>query len=90
MRATRSCLVALSLSFAVVLAAGSTAARAGDEDTGEPAGTVVDPGTITTAPTDEDAAAKAGGGFDTPADETQEPTGDDPEPKGTTAEPNQE
>ncbi len=90
MRAIRTCLFALSLSFAFAAALGVAGARAADDDSSQPAGTVVEPDTVTSAPTDEDASAKAGGGFDPPADAVPDPnaSGDEPQPKGTTADPN--
>ncbi len=71
----------------VLLALSPVSALSGDD---EPVGVVVEPNDVTSAPTDEDAAANAGGGFDTPADAVQPDQGDgsEPEPKPTTAEPN--
>jgi hypothetical protein len=72
-----------ALVFAAALAVSPVSLRAEDE----PAGVVVEPSDVTSAPSDEAAAAQAGGGFDTPADavQTESP---DLQPQGTTAEPN--
>jgi hypothetical protein len=76
-------LIAGSLVFAAALAVSPASVRAEDE----PAGVVVEPSDVTSAPTDEAAAAEAGGGFDTPADaiQTESP---DLQPQPMTVEPN--
>jgi hypothetical protein len=81
MTVVRYGLIAGSLLFAAALVVSPVGLRAED------AGVVVEPSDVTSAPTDEAAAAEAGGGFDTPADaiQTESP---DLQPQPTTAEPN--
>lgn len=71
------------IAFVAALASFPADIRAQDD----PAGVVVEPGDVTSAPTDEGAAAEAGGGFDTPADaiQTEAP---DLQPQPMTVEPN--
>ena len=76
-------LIVGSLAFVAVLGLSPASVRAEDE----PAGVVVEPGDVTSAPTDEAASSNAGGGFDTPADavQTESP---DLQPQPMTVEPN--
>jgi hypothetical protein len=84
MTGLRNGLVAGSLALVAVLALCSATVRAEDE----PVGVVVEPSDVTSAPTDEGAAANAGGGFDTPADAVQQDSGADLQPAPMTIEPN--
>jgi len=77
----------LLLTLAFVSAASLGPISGASADDTEPAGVVIEPGDVTSAPTDEGAATNAGGGFDTPADAVETNTGD-LEPKPMTIEPN--